>query len=114
MTPGQMANSAPPVRGQVYSVDVGGDRGRHYYVIVSNNDRNRKLKTVIGLMITSSDKSGIPSAAALSHLDPVSGYAVADLVEELWRDELDRSIGSLCRATMTAIDEALKIAFAIE
>jgi hypothetical protein len=25
-------------RGQVYSVDMGGDRGRHYYVVVSNNN----------------------------------------------------------------------------
>lgn len=65
-------------------------------------------------MITSSDKSGIPSAVALSHLDPVNGYAVADTVEELWHNELNNYIGSMCRTTMTAIDEALKIAFGIQ
>jgi mRNA-degrading endonuclease toxin of MazEF toxin-antitoxin module len=102
------------LRGQVYSVDVGGNRGRHYFVIVSNNQRNRSLKSVLGVMVTSTDKSGIASAVQLTYQDPVQGYVVADIIEELWEDEVDSPpTGHLSRQTMTALDEALRIALGL-
>jgi mRNA-degrading endonuclease toxin of MazEF toxin-antitoxin module len=102
------------LRGQVYSVDVGGNRGRHYFVIVSNNQRNRSLRSVLGVMVTSTDKSGIPSAVQLTHQDPVQGWVVADIIEELWDDEVSgHPTGFVSRSTMSALDEALRIALGL-
>jgi mRNA-degrading endonuclease toxin of MazEF toxin-antitoxin module len=102
------------LRSQVYSVDVGGDRGRHYFVTVSNNQRNKKLNSVLAVMVTSTDKSGIPSAVRLTHQDPVQGYAVADIIEELWDYEVeDPPTGVLSPATMAALNGALRIALAL-
>jgi mRNA interferase MazF len=102
------------LRGQVYSVDVGGDRGRHYFVIVSNNQRNKNLNTVLGVMVTSTDKSGIPSAVQLTYQDPVQGYVVADIIEELWENEVvGTPKGVVSPATMAALNEALRIALGL-
>lgn len=102
------------LRGEVYSVHVSDEKGRHCYVVVSNNDRNRKLRTVLGVMVTRTDKSGIPSAVRLTHEDPVTGYVVADNIEELWEDEVSgRPKGSLSPRTLMALNSALKIALAI-
>ncbi|HZE16812.1 MAG TPA: type II toxin-antitoxin system PemK/MazF family toxin [Mycobacterium sp.] len=101
-------------RGQVYSVDMGGDRGRHYYVVVSNNTRNRLLDSVLGAMVTSTDKSRVPSAVELNHDDPVSGWVVADIIDPLWEDEVaGNPRGVLSRPTMEKLDAALKIAFGL-
>src|ERR1700744_4544655 len=101
-------------RGGGYSVDVGGAAGRHFYVIVSNNTRNRLLDTVLGAMVTSTDKSKVPSAVQLSDDDPVNGWVVADVVDSLWDSEVDgRPRGVLSLATMAKLDAALKIAFAL-
>ena len=102
------------LRGQVYSVHVSEEKGRHYYVVVSNNERNRRLKTVLGVMVTSTDKSGIPTAVPLTHEDPVTGYVVADNIEELWDDEVSgRPKGNLSPRTLMALNDALRIAVGI-
>ena len=101
-------------RGEVYSVDVGGAAGRHFYVIVSNDTRNRLLDTVLGAMVTSTDKSKVPSAVELSDEDPVNGWVVADVLDSLWDSEVDgRPRGVLTPATMAKLNDALKIAFGL-
>jgi mRNA interferase MazF len=99
-------------RGQIYSIDIGNNRGRHYYVVVSNNVRNRLLDSVLGAMVTSTDKSQVPTAVQLMHEDPITGYVVADTIDELWEDEVaGRPVGALSPPTMAKLNAALKIAF---
>jgi mRNA interferase MazF len=98
-------------RGQIYSVDIG-ERGRHYYVVVSNNVRNRLIDSVLGAMVTTTDKSRVPSAVQLSHEDPITGYVKADTIDELWEEEVaGPPVGALSPATMAKLNDALKIAF---
>lgn len=105
--------AASPLRGQVWWFHAGGQRGRRPYVIVSNNDRNRRLDSVLGVMITTTDKSEIPTAVQMTHQDPVEGYAVTDFIEELWKDEAKRPAGSVAAGTLLKLNNALKIALAI-
>lgn len=101
-------------RGQVYSVDVGGQAGRHFYVVVSNDTRNRLLDTVLGAMITSTDKSHVPSCVELSDDDPVRGWVNTDMLDSLWDEEVSgRPRGALSNATMAKVDGALKIALSL-
>jgi mRNA interferase MazF len=102
------------IRGQVWWFDVGGTRGRRPFVIVSNNERNRRLNNVLGVMVTTTDKSGIPTAVPMTHEDPVEGFALADNIEELWKDEVKGSCaGSLVAQTLMRLNVALKIALGI-
>ncbi|WP_137149461.1 type II toxin-antitoxin system PemK/MazF family toxin [Mycolicibacterium sp. CR10] len=103
------------VRGQIYHIDLGGERGPHYYVVISNNRRNRNLKSVLGCMITSTDKSHIPTAVRLSHEDSFTGsHILADTIDELWEDEVaGPPAGYVSTRTMAALGEALKIALAL-
>ena len=98
-----------PLRGQVYRVDIGGDYGRKPYVIVSNNVRNRKLNSVLGVRVTTTDKSGIPTAVRLTQSDPLVGFAVADNITELYDDEIANAdlMGALCPSTITSLNYAL-------
>jgi mRNA interferase MazF len=100
-------------RGQVFYLDIG-NRGLHYYVVVSNNGRNRVLKSVLALLVTTTDKSHIATAVQMSHQDSVTGWVVADNIDTLWDDELPNApSGALSQATMAKIGAALKLAFAL-
>jgi mRNA interferase MazF len=102
-------------RGQIYWIDYGGDRGTHPYVVVSNNVRNQNLTTVLGAMVTSTDKSNVPSAVLLTHLDTLTGsYVVADIIDELQDYEVAGTpAGYVSAPTMAKIDAALKHAFGL-
>jgi len=103
------AASAPPVRGQVYGVDLG--HGRKPWVVVSNNARNRNLDTCLAARITTTGKHAhVPTVVTLSSADPLVGCVLVDDLVQVYRDELTTSLGSLAPATMLQISTALRIA----
>ncbi|MET9260944.1 type II toxin-antitoxin system PemK/MazF family toxin [Amycolatopsis sp. NPDC004079] len=103
-----------PVRGQIYRVDIG-EHGPKPYVVVSNNQRNRRLDTVLAVRVTTTDKSKIPTAVPLSGLDPLVGYALADDITEIWKDELEQGtyLGALSPKTVLKLNDALAQALGI-
>ncbi len=99
---------APPVRGQVYRIEFS-DLGLKPFVVISNNQRNRALESVLGARITSTDKAHIPTAVQLTRDDPLYGYALADDIVELYKDELIEGeyMGTLAPNTVLRLNEAL-------
>ncbi|HEX3588799.1 MAG TPA: type II toxin-antitoxin system PemK/MazF family toxin [Pseudonocardiaceae bacterium] len=97
-----------PMRGHVYRVDLGGV-GLKPYVIVSNNVRNRKLNSALGVRITTTDKNAIPTAVRLTNADPLAGFALADDIIEIYEEEIASAdyLGSLSPGTIMALDRAL-------
>ena len=101
--------SEPPLRGQVFRVDLG--HGAKPWLVVSNNSRNRNLITVVAVRITTTDKhTQVPTVVALSSADPLVGYALADDLIQLYRDELTEPLGAVSTKTMRAVSDALRIA----
>lgn len=102
-------------RGEIYWVNFGGDKARHAYIVVSYNGRNSRLRTVLGVMITSKDKSHVPTAVPLTHDDhPFVGYAMADHIDELEAHHVSNAPdGYLSRKTMIALNDALKQALGL-
>lgn len=99
----------PPLHGQVFRVDLG--HGAKPWLIVSNNQRNRNLDTVIGARITTTGRhASLPTIVALTHDDPLVGYVVCDDLVPLYRDELTTRLGVLTVATMRQVSVALRIA----
>lgn len=94
----------------MYRCDLG--YGRTPWLVVSNNSRNRLLPDVIAIRLATTARE-LPTWVKLSPADPLGGYANADCIEQLGKDELDEYLGALCPATMDSINRALTIALAL-
>jgi mRNA interferase MazF len=98
-----------PMRGQVFRVDLG--HGAKPWVIVSNNQRNRNLQTVIAARITTTRKNAeLPTIVELSNEDPLVGFVLCDDLIPLYRHELSHLDGALSVRTMMRVSNALRIA----
>jgi mRNA interferase MazF len=99
----------PPMRGQVFRVDLG--HGAKPWVIISNNQRNRNLQTVIAARFTTTRKNAqLPTIVELSDDDPLIGFVLCDDLVPLYRDELNHLDGALSVNTMMRVSNALRIA----
>jgi mRNA interferase MazF len=99
-----------PLRGQVYRCDIG--YGPKPWLIVSNNPRNRRTADVLAIRLTTTARR-LPTWVPLSPNDPLSGYANADNIETLGKDELGDYLGTLSIPTMRLVNGALAVALAL-
>jgi mRNA interferase MazF len=109
-----MTDAPGPLRGQVFQVDVEG-AGRHYWVVVSNNQRNARLHDVLVVQVTSTPPrspraSYVPLAKGR---DPVEGWMKCDGVGPLLRDRLGTVRGALSAPTMRRVDAGLAFALGL-
>ncbi len=102
--------STTPQRGQVYRCDLG--YGPKPWLVVSNNSRNRLLGDVVAIRLTTAIRD-LPTWVRLSPADPLAGYANADCIEQLGKDELGEYLGALSPESMRSINQALAIALAL-
>ena len=102
--------SVTPQRGQVYRCDLG--YGLKPWLVISNNSRNRLLSDVVAVRLTTTARE-LPTWVKLSPADPLAGYANADCLEQLGKNELGEYLGALSPASIRGINEALKIALAL-
>jgi mRNA interferase MazF len=102
--------TASPQRGQVYRCDLG--YGLKPWLVVSNNARNRLLDDIIAIRLTTTARD-LPTWVKLSPADPLTGYANADCIEQLGKDELGEYLGALSPASMRGVNQALAIALAL-
>jgi mRNA interferase MazF len=79
---------------------------------VSNNPRNRHTADVLAIRLTTTARR-LPTWVPLSAGDPLAGYANADNIETLGKDELGDYLGALSVPTMQLINQALAVALAL-
>jgi mRNA interferase MazF len=99
-----------PSRGQVYQCDIG--YGAKPWLVMSNNARNRYTADVLAIRVTTTARQ-LPTWVPLSAGDPLRGYANADNIETLGKDELGTYLGSLSSVTMSKINAALAVALGL-
>lgn len=109
-----MSRAQGPLRGQVFHVDLDGI-GPHYWLIVSNNQRNAHLHDILSVMITTTPPrspraSYVPLAKGQ---DPFEGWVRCDDIGPLFRDELGPVQGSLSPGTMRLVDAGLAFALSL-
>lgn len=98
-----------PLRGQLFRVDLG--HGQKPWLVVSNNQRNRNLESVVAARVTTTSRNAhLPTIVPLSSGDPLVGHVLGDDLVQLYRDELNTPLGALTPATMRAVSAALRIA----
>lgn len=96
----------PLHRGRFYLAKLGDDEPK-YFLVVSNNLRNRKLDSVITVRVTSTDKSGFPAGVKLSREDTLEGWVYCDDIVEIWEDEVMKDHGAATPNTMASVEVAL-------
>jgi mRNA interferase MazF len=101
------------LRGQIYWADIG--KGEKPWVVVSNNVRNRNLSTVLAARVTTTPKTGVPTAVPLGAADPLVGSILADDLIQLFDYEIaaGRPAGALSPATVVKLNKALAIALGL-
>jgi mRNA-degrading endonuclease toxin of MazEF toxin-antitoxin module len=109
-----MSPTAGPLRGQVFHVDVQ-RLGPHYWLVVSNNQRNAHLNDVLVALLTAT----APRAPRASYVplakgqDPFEGWVNCDDVGPIHRDRLGPVKGALSPGTMRRVDAGLAFALGL-
>ena len=96
------------MRGQVFWCDLG--RGRKPWLVVSNNQRNQNLDTVIAARITTGKNAYIETVIALDKSDPLTGFVLVDDLAQFFHDETTDMAGAVAPQTMSKVSAALRIA----
>lgn len=102
----------PLTRGRVYAAKLG-ELDEKYYLVVSNNARNRNLGQVLAVRLTTSSKPQLDSIVPLTKDDNFTGFVVCDDIIEIYPDEVRRDLGALSARTLGAVNRGLKAALAI-
>ncbi|GAA1212992.1 type II toxin-antitoxin system PemK/MazF family toxin [Rhodoglobus aureus] len=101
------------LRGQIYAATLPGMTAEKYYVVVSNNGRNRSLGTALVARITTSDKPELASIVRVPFGEPVSGRVLCDDIEDIWEDDVRSLLGAFSPATMRLVDAGLAAALGL-
>jgi mRNA interferase MazF len=95
-----------PVRAVVYRINLG--HGAKPWLVISNNQRNRALDTVLVARITTTSKP-LPTRIDLGKDDPLTGQVLCDDLEQVYREDLGDRLGALAPATMAKVASGLRL-----
>ena len=98
------------VRGRVYAAKLEHIPGEKYYLVVSNNRRNRQLPQVLAARLTTSPKTPRPSVVELDHREVFTGRVLCDDIEALYPDEVTRDLGALTPGAMAHVEDGIRAA----
>jgi mRNA interferase MazF len=105
---------APFLRGQIYAAQLPGMVEEKYYVVVSNNARNRSLGTALVARITSSAKPDLASIVSVPGGEPVGGLVLCDDIEDMWPDDVAGILGAFSPSTMRLVNAGLAAALGLD
>lgn len=102
------------LRGNIYAAKLDHIPAEKYFLVVSNNGRNKAFDNVLAVRLTSRPKPSLPSIVEMSPEDPLhGGRIVCDDIVELWPDEVRMHKGTLTAETMRRVDAGLKAALGL-
>ena len=102
------------LRGQIYLALHPDLNEKKYFVVASNNKRNKALDSVLCLRLTTTDKEHVPTCVALpANKEGLVGYIVCDDVYLFYKEELDTPVTAITDSTMREVESALKLVFSI-
>ena len=100
------------LRGRIYRArltHIGDDK---FFVVVSNNRRNRAFQNVLGARLTTTPpRNSRPAVVSLSRGEVMTGWVSCDDVESLYEDEVRADIGAITAAGMRRVEAGLRAAF---
>jgi mRNA-degrading endonuclease toxin of MazEF toxin-antitoxin module len=109
-----VSRASGPLRGQVFHVDEEGI-GPHYWLVVSNNQRNAHLRDVLTVMLTTTPPRS-PRATCVrldKGQDSFEGWVNCDDIGAHDRSQLGPVRGALSPATMRQVEAGLAVALGL-
>lgn len=100
------------LRGRIYQVrltHIGEDK---FFLVVSNNRRNRAFEQVLAARLTTTaPRRDRPALVPLGPGEVMTGWVSCDDIETLYGDEVRADLGAVTVATMRRVELGLHAAF---
>jgi mRNA interferase MazF len=99
------------LRGRVYRAHLGHIEEDEYFLVVSNNRRNRAFEQVIGVQLTTTKpRDSRPAMVELGPSEVMTGWASCDDIETVYDDEVRADMGAVTAPTMRRVEAGLRAA----
>lgn len=100
------------MRGRIYRARLAHIGADKFFVVVSNNRRNRAFEQVLAARLTTTlPRAGRPAMVALGPGEVMAGWVSCDDIETLYDDEVRADLGAVTAAAMRDIEAGLRAAF---
>ena len=99
------------LRGRVYRARLGHIEADKYFLVVSNNRRNRAFEQVLAVRLTTTKpRDSRPAMVELAPGEVMTGWASCDDIETVYDDEVRADLGAVTAPTMRRVEAGLRAA----
>jgi len=99
------------LRGRVYRAHLGHIEADKYFLVVSNNRRNRAFEQVLAVRLTTTKpRDSRPAMVELGPGEVMTGWASCDDLETVYDDEVRADMGAVTAPTMRRVEAGLRAA----
>jgi mRNA interferase MazF len=102
------------LRGRIYRAQLAHIGEDKFFLVVSNNRRNRAFEQVLAARLTTSPpKAERPAMVALGPEEVMTGWVSCDDIETIYDDEVRADVGAITASAMRRIEAGLRAALGI-
>ena len=99
------------LRGRIYRAHLSHIGEDKYFLVVSNNRRNRAFEQVLAVRLTTTPPADErPAMVPLSPGEIMTGWVSCDDIEVLYDDEVRADLGAITAAAMRRVEAGLRAA----
>jgi mRNA interferase MazF len=100
------------LRGRIYRARLAHIGEDKFFLVVSNNRRNRAFEQVLAAWLTTTPPRGDrPALVPLGPGEIMTGWVSCDDIETLYEDEVRADLGAVTAVTMRRVETGLHAAF---
>lgn len=102
------------LRGRIYRANLSRIGDDKFFVVVSNNRRNRAFQNVLAARLTTTPpRDARPAMVPLGAAEVMAGWVSCDDIETLYDDEMRADIGALSVPAMQRVEAGLRAALGL-
>jgi mRNA interferase MazF len=103
------------LRGRIYRAHLAHSGEDKFFLVVSNNRRNRAFEQVLAARLTTTPpRAERPALVPLGHGEVMTGWVSCDDLETLYDDEVRADAGAITAATMRRVEAGLRAALGLD
>jgi mRNA interferase MazF len=102
------------LRGRIYRAHLDHIEQDKYFLVISNNRRNRAFEQVLAIRLTTTKpRDSRPAMVELGPGEAMTGWASCDDIETVYDDEVRADMGAVTAQTMRRVEAGLRAALGI-
>lgn len=99
------------LRGRVYRAHLSHIGADKYFLVISNNRRNRAFEQVLAVRLTTTKpRDNRPAMVELGPGEVMTGWVSCDDIETVYDDEVRADMGTVTAQTMRRVEDGLRAA----